>query len=281
MKTLLVGFDSAWTSKNLGAIVGLFHDDQGYQGYQLLGNPQSINYQDASLLIQNWQAAFKPDQTIIMLDQPTIVPNPTGSRPVENLVSSPVSRRYGGVQPANTSKSTMFGNQAPVWHFLNQFGGPANPLNPAGDTQVIETYPVLGLISMGWTLPDGNRQTGRLPKYNPQRHTFNLGDWQFVCNSALAYFQGYGLTPLVNWINANAQAILTLNSAGKKHLQDQLDALLCLIMAMKYHEHTPCMMLGDYQTGYMVVPHDPVLELELVTRCQATNRIPANWIHYL
>ena len=66
-----------------------------------------------------------PTSTIILLDQPTIVKNLTGQRPVENIVGSAISRRRGGMQPANTSKENMFGKDAPIWPFLTRFGGPA------------------------------------------------------------------------------------------------------------------------------------------------------------
>src|SRR5437016_5909251 len=75
-----------------------------------------------------------------------------------------MSRRYGGMQPANTSRERMFGMAAPVWSFLNRFGGPADPLGPVADTRVFETYPVLAMTALLWTLPD-TRAAGRLPKY--------------------------------------------------------------------------------------------------------------------
>lgn len=125
----------------------------------------------------------------MLLDQPTIVTNATGQRPVENLVGSPVSLRYGGMQPANTSRGEMFGNNAPVWPFLARFGGPADPLQPVAGTRVFETYPVLAMIALGWILPD-SRVTGRLPKYNPERRkTFSIADWKHVCGLASGAFR--------------------------------------------------------------------------------------------
>jgi hypothetical protein len=46
-------------------------------------------------------------------------------------------------------------------------GGAANPLEPVVGNRVFETYPVLAMISLGWTLPDSSphpRRTGRMPK---------------------------------------------------------------------------------------------------------------------
>jgi hypothetical protein len=48
--------------------------------------------------------------------------------------------------------------------FLKKFGGPANPMAPVAGTMVIETYPVLAMIALGWTLLDMSphpRPTGR------------------------------------------------------------------------------------------------------------------------
>ena len=192
MNTLLVGFDSAWTATNSGAIAGLVHRDDGT--FLELGTPQTVDYPQAESRILKWQADFAPTATVIMLDQPTIVNNAAGQRPVENIVGSPVSLRYGGVQPANTSKEEMFGAGAPVWPFLHRFGGPADPMRPAGTTWVFETYPVLAMIALGWTLPDV-RATGRLPKYNPERRkTFTAADWQHVCGLAEAAFNQRHLT---------------------------------------------------------------------------------------
>jgi len=116
-----------------------------------------------------------------MLDQPTIVVNPAGQRPVENIVGSAISLRYGGMQPANADREEMVGATAPMWPFLTRFGGPADPLAPIAATRVFETYPALVLIAFGWMRQD-SRRAGRLPKYSPERRkTFSISDWQYVC----------------------------------------------------------------------------------------------------
>jgi len=146
MTTLVVGFDSAWTPNHSGALIGLFRTDDGK--FHELGLPQVVNYSEAEDAIARWQDQQKPATTIVTLDQPTIVNNAAGQRPVENLVASPVSLRYGGVQPANTARKEMFGKNAPLWRFLTRFGGPADPLLPGAHTRVFETYPVLAMIAL-------------------------------------------------------------------------------------------------------------------------------------
>jgi predicted RNase H-like nuclease len=95
MSTLLVGFDSAWTPNNSGALVGVLRVADG--GFHELGMPMVANYTYAERVVRDWQLEWKPTATVQLLDQPTIVKNVTGQRPVENIVCGAVSRRYGGI----------------------------------------------------------------------------------------------------------------------------------------------------------------------------------------
>lgn len=242
-----------------------------------LGPPRIVNYIQAQEAILDWQAELTPSATIVLLDQPTIVTNPGGQRPVENIVGSAVSRRYGGMQPANRSKKETFGTEAPVWEFLKRFGGAANPLGPVAGTLVIETYPVLAMIVLGWTLRDVSRQarpTDRLPKYNPERKkTFSILDWQHLCGQASDRFRERGLSGIGQWINDAAG-----RSPLRKPDQDSLDACICLLVALYLAEGEDCLMVGDLQTGYIVVPDNVEIRDELSTRCKKTGRAPSEWV---
>jgi hypothetical protein len=52
---------------------------------------------------------------LVAVDQPTLVPNETGCRPVDRVAASVVGYIGGGVQPANRSKKLRFGETAPFW----------------------------------------------------------------------------------------------------------------------------------------------------------------------
>lgn len=272
MTALLVGFDSAWTPTNSGSLVAVLRADDGT--LQELGLPQVVNYSKAMHAILQWQARLKPGATLVLLDQPTIVKNAEGQRPVENLVGSPVGLRYGGMQPANTARKEMFGEDAPVWGFLARFGGPADPLEPLAGTRVLETYPVLTMIALGWTLPD-IRPTGRLPKYNPARKkTFSTSDWEYVCGLASKTFRERGLTGVVGWLED-----LALSRAPRKSDQDGFDACVCLLAALYLAELRECLMIGNRETGYIVVPYGEELSEELAARCVKTGRLPSSkWV---
>jgi predicted RNase H-like nuclease len=271
MTTLLVGFDSAWTPTNSGAIVAALALGNGT--FRDLDAPRIADFSQAESAIVNWQAEHRPVTTIVLLDQPTIVPNSAGQRPVENIVGSPVSLRHGGMQPANSGKTEMFGAEAPVWPFLARFGGPANPLETLMDSLVFETYPVLTMIALGWMLPD-SRPAGRLPKYNPERkRTFSYSDWQHVSRLASQAFRERGLVESARRID-DAAGI----TSPRKCDQDCLDAYLCLLVALYLAEKKDCLMVGDWETGYIVVPFGAGIRVELNERCSQTGRAPSEWV---
>jgi predicted RNase H-like nuclease len=272
MTTLLVGFDSAWTHTNSGAIVGVCRSDKGV--FRDLGPPKRVNYVEAAATILAWQVEKAPTTTIVLLDQPTIVSNPTGQRSVENIVGSPIGRRYGGMQPANRSKREMFGEDAPIWQFLKQFGGPANLLESDAETRVIETYPVLTMIALLWTLPDARRPTGRLPKYNPdRRRTFSISDWRHVCDRTSAGLAERGIKELTLWVEG-----ISGKARPTKREQDGLDACICLLVALYLIEKKDCLLVGNQQEGYIVVPYGAELSAELEARCTVTDRTPTQWV---
>ena len=272
MTTLLVGFDSAWTRLKVGAIVGAVLHDNG--GVTELGPPRRVHFEDAAGIIREWQAINSPSSTLVLLDQPTIVVNEVGQRPVEHIVCPSVSRRRGGMQPANRGRNDMFGPAAPVWGFLAGFGGAADPFGDAQSTRVLETYPVLAIIALGWTLPDAERPTGRLPKYNPgRRKTFAIADWVHTCRATSAKLAAEGAPELAAW----AETAATMAKPTKSD-QDQLDACICLVSALHLAKRRDALFVGCCTTGYIVVPDSEMLRKELEPRCVELGRESTRWV---
>ena len=141
MREAFIGFDSAWGGRVPGGITWVT-----LVGGQVdrLGEPQPASFDEAAQVIENVRA--ESDYTLIALDQPTVVPNESGSRPVDRVAGSLISRLGGGVQPANRGKKKLFGADAPVWSFLEQLGARENP--PAARDEkrglyLIEVFPAL------------------------------------------------------------------------------------------------------------------------------------------
>jgi predicted RNase H-like nuclease len=113
-----------------------------------------------------------------------------------------------------------------------------------------------------------------MPKYNPERNrTFSTGDWQYVCKRLSNAMPEARLPRLNAWINEQKD-----NPAPRKADQDKLDACTCLLVALHFVEQQ-CLMVGNADSGYIVVPQNNKLREELAARCQATGRDDLmNWL---
>ena len=69
------------------------------------------------------------------------------------------------------------------------------------------------------------------------------------------------------------------NTSPRKFDQDGLDACLCLLVALCLAGRKAFPMVGDRQTGYIVVhDHDAELHEELDARCNRIGWVPSEWV---
>lgn len=174
-----IGFDSAWTNnrKAPGAICAVGFDE-GREAW--FHPPRLVTFGEALTFIG--EVRSESGVTVVALDQPTVVANATGLRPVERVAASLVSWLGGGVQSSNRHRLGMFCDAAPIWGFLDTLGAIEDPeLARVARTglYLMEVFPALARTSMGFF--------GRLaaPRYNPARtQTFRLEDWRRVATAA-------------------------------------------------------------------------------------------------
>ena len=242
-----IGFDSAWTDSTSapGAICAV----EMLEGKPTRFHPPVLAaFEEARQFIESIRSR---GVTLIALDQPTLVPNLIGMRPVERVAASLVSWLGGGVQPANRGRRGMFCDESPIWRFLSALGAMEDPeaaRHAEAGLYLMEVFPALALASLG------NGFFGRLagPRYNPaRRKTFRLEHWTAVCAAARQEAHELKLAELAQWCSTSCR-----NLSPVKADQDRLDAVLCLLIAMKWrlrprHES---LMLGDRTSGYMVFP---------------------------
>ena len=246
--TVIFGFDSAWTDapKAPGAICAIAFDDRGQVQFH---EPRLVSFTDARAFIEVLCKDFAV--SLVALDQPTVVPNATGSRPVDKVAASLVSFVGGGVQPANRSKIGMFCDNAPIWSFLSELDATEDPVEArvaSAGHFLIEVFPALALPS----LEDDFAQRLRAPKYNPQnRKKFRMEDWRAVARVIQATADEFGVVGLVDW----ACSMRSLTQPRKSD-QDRLDAALCALIGLAWRAGpVSCSaMLGDLRSGYMVTP---------------------------
>jgi predicted RNase H-like nuclease len=259
---IYIGFDSAWTDNPTapGAIcaVGI---ENGHPAR--FHTPELVSFDQALTFIQKIRS--DSGATLVALDQPTVVPNSTGMRPVERVAASLISWLGGGVQPANRKRVGMFCNASPIWGFLTTLGAVEDPEQArlAGDgLYLMEVFPALALASLGAGF------FGRLqgPRYNPRRvNTFRISDWGRVATAAAQEAHLLGCEELAEWCR----------DAGKipqpqKADQDKLDSALCVLIALHWrlHPRETSLLLGDLSSGYMVLPASPKVREYLTVRAR-------------
>ncbi len=252
-----IGFDSAWTdnAKSPGAICAVGIENGHPSQFHA---PQLVSFDQALTFIRNVRS--DNGNTLIALDQPTVVPNLTGMRPVERTAASLLSWLGGGVQPSNRGRLGMFCNASPIWRFLRELRAVEDPEKArvaTGGLYLMEVFPALALASLGVEF------FGRLrgPRYNPDRwKTFRADDWVRVAEAAAQESQALGCEELARWCRDTGR----IARLRKAH-QDMMDSALCVLIALRWRlrPRGESLLLGDLTTGYMVMPASPAVRERL------------------
>lgn len=260
---VFTGFDSAWSGKNRGAIAHVSLTD----GALALVPPRPASFAEAfeSIKAQGCDAELH----VIGIDQPLIVANQSGRRPVERILSPLIGRLKSGMLSTNCGKTDMFGPAAPIWPFLRTLGADVNWRRSVGASRgcfVIEVYPAPALAGL---FPEFLAH-GRLPRYNPRnRPKFLLSDWQRVCYLIGEECQRWGIAGAADWRREMKTKEPT------KPDQDCLDALICVLVTYLWwrYGHERSTVVGDMETGYIVTPTNPEMSRQLEADWR---RIPAS-----
>jgi predicted RNase H-like nuclease len=273
MKQVLIGFDSAWADnpKAPGAICAMTFEEGRPTSFAV---PRLANFAEAANFIE--EIDREADYLLVAIDQPLIVPNVDGKRPCERVASSLIGKLRSAVQPARRggTGARFFGDDAPVWRFLDRLSPCLNPFEAraaATGRFAIEVFPALALPSLEMAI----FTRGRAAKYNPaNRRKFDLADWRLVCLGAAAAARKADVEQLVEWLQSQA-----LLDRPTKADQDRLDAAICLLIAIAWRFGSPAdaFVIGCGQSGYMVSPGStPVVEL--LRRAADARDIPFNQI---
>lgn len=261
-----IGFDSAWTDnpRAPGAICAVTLAAEGAPTFH---PPRLARFADALAFVD----AVAADYTLVALDQPTIVRNPTGMRPAERVAAAAISWLGGGVQPASRARTGMFCDAAPVWPFLAALSAVDDPLaarEAADGRYIMEVFPALAIPAFD----TGHAARGAAARYNPANARFRPDDWRRVAHTAAAQFARWHLAEPAGWCR-NAAAL----PRPRKADQDRLDAMLCLAVALHWR-HAPAaesIMIGDLASGYIVAPLAPALRDRLHTAARDRS-VPVN-----
>jgi predicted RNase H-like nuclease len=248
---IYVGFDSAWTDnpKAPGAICAVGIESGRPARFH---EPRLASFDQARTFIQSVRC---DGTTLVGLDQPSLVPNSTGMRPVDRVAASLASWLGGGVQPANRGKLGMFCDASPIWRFLVALDAVQDQERARVATDgifLMEVFPALALPS----LAAGFFGRRAAPKYNPANSHFRRGDWDRVAYAAKNESRKLGCEELANWCTAAATIV-----RPRKADQDKLDSVLCVLIALRWRlrPRTESLLVGDLTNGYMVLPASPAV----------------------
>jgi predicted RNase H-like nuclease len=265
---IFVGFDSAWADKSdgPGAICSIALSGDCFSDFS---PPELVGFGAALTYINRLRRS--ETTTLVALDQPTIVPNTMGMRPVEKTVASLISWLGGGVQPANRGKTMFFGDKAPIWRFLEKLEAIEDPEAARVAAQgeyLMEVFPALALASYSPAF-FGYRKG---PRYNPARKTFRIEDWIATINAAINEATTFSCLQLVGWLTG-----LRTNLAPRKVDQDRLDSALCLLVAMRWRlaPREMSISVGDLTSGYMVAPVSAAV-MQRLTQAAFERGVPIN-----
>jgi hypothetical protein len=111
MLALLVGFDSAWTANNRGALVGAYLEDGAFHD---LGVPQMVDFPEAKAAILKWQKElklvlslnFRTGVTPAKLFQ-IVTTRPAGQAPINSPNSCWLVKLSNGVAVAAAASSAV------------------------------------------------------------------------------------------------------------------------------------------------------------------------------
>ncbi|MBY4591746.1 MULTISPECIES: DUF429 domain-containing protein [Rhizobium] len=261
----VVGFDSAWTDnpRAPGAICVVRLDTQGAR---LHVAPRLASFSEAATVIRTERSEV--GKCLVALDQPTIVPNLSGSRPVDKVAGALISWVGGGVQPANRSKLGMFDDAAPIWRFKQAIGAIEDPEAARAASSglfLIEVFPALALVVM----ESAYCQRYGAPKYNPaNRKMFKLDHWLSVAETIRTFGSLRALEQLELWCSD-----VSTNLMPRKADQDKVDAMICGLVGLHWllAPRDQSVMIGDLDNGYMIAPAVNGIHERLVTAARKRN----------
>ena len=257
MREAFVGFDSAWAGNKVGAISYAVFQGANPETVRL---PRVADFADAAGIIEDLQGEC--DHVLVAVDQPTIVNNQAGSRPVDRVAGSLMRRLHSGTQPANLNKDAMFGDNAPIRRFIRRIKPPDMTCRDLKDfeaarratseTHLIEVYPALALPAMNQVFMDRELAA----RYDPEKRNFSPEDWRRVCRIVHRCAGEFNLQSLSQWANEMIAPWDSPERPKKPH-QDKIDAAICLLISLMWRcvqDQHELHAIGNLNKGYMVTP---------------------------
>ncbi len=239
-----IGLDLAWGEKKPTGVAVIDVD-----GRLLHVSSQT---DDASIITA--LSAYAEGPSLVGVDAPLIVTNPTGNRPCEKALNQDYRAFQAGAHPSNTGKPE-FALQPRGARLADAMGLDMDPHSTA-ERRAIEVYPhpaTIALFRLGRTLKYKQR-TGRTATdlRLALLQLMHLVETLKNAQPAMHVIDHQG------WRDLFAQVEAAARKSELRRVEDQVDAVICAYVAM-YAQTRPdeTTIYGDFETGYIVTPGLP------------------------
>ena len=242
--TTYVGIDLAWAARAKTGLAAL--DEDG----RLVASTSAITDDQIAAFVETHASGT----VVAAIDAPLIVPNATGSRVAEQLISREFGPYNAGAYPSNRSRPLFDPPRAET--LCERFGWDPDPATPPGHDRsvAIEVYPhpaMVVLFALATVLPYKAKQ-GRDVEGLRTAFLSLLDHLERVCDEPLR------LTTSPRWAQIRSAVASARRIADLDRVEDEVDAVLCAYLAWLWGTGSPAMrVVGDVAGGYIVVPGSP------------------------
>ena len=243
-----IGLDLAWSRRNGTGACALAPAARGAVQVAAFGDLRG----DDEIL--GFVARHAARACVVGVDAPLVVPNESGARLCDRLLTSVFGRQGAGAYPANR-RLLSFDGAGPRGEALGSalaLQGWSWPPRRAGGgaREVHEVYPHAAWLRLfGLERRLAYKRKGRGDGLHREAYAQGL---ELLASLRAPRIAGF----------AAVRAQLDVSGAGPaewKRREDRLDALLCALVAWR-HAHGLCEALGDDAGGFVLVPAAPVKE---------------------
>jgi len=234
-----IGIDLAWSNRARTGLAALSSNGRLTDSATVTTNAE----------IAACVAAVDPEPEVVAIDAPLVVPNETGQRACERLITSAFGRYHAGAHTSNRSRPYF---NPPRAELLARDAGWAVDPEAAGPNRCIEVYPHPAMVGQ-WELP-------RVIPYKAKSgRSVDARVVAFV--ELLTRIEG--IPELAVSANARWRDIRTIVEGAVRHaelerVEDEIDAIFCAYLAWLWDVHPDRLQAyGSLEEGYIVAPHPP------------------------
>ena len=237
-ETTFLGVDLAWGRRNPTGVCAV----------------RGGRVRDSALLrtdeeIIRWLAGWTGGPCVVGIDAPLVVPNATGRRMCESVVTRWLGSRHAGAHSSNTGMPAFAGEPRGA-HIARELG---LSLDPAAPRCAIEVYPHAALVvlfdlptTLGYKAKAGRTMAHRREQFGQL----------MVLVEALRHATPALRVAGPRWTALRGEVASPSSGAALDRAEDEIDAHICAYIAMHLRAHgdAGARVIGDPAGGAIVCP---------------------------